>query len=109
MILQLELLQPNKSDAISYLNSRSAAPKRYARAVIQFGAVMEPYIQEYQVGPLPATNGTTTVAPLDYIYNKGKGYQRVYDADQDALAVFTYTIGAGVADITQPLLNGVSR
>lgn len=103
----MELLQPNKSDALSYLDSGSAAPDRYARAVIRFGATLEPYIQEYQVGPLPVANAT--LAPLNFIYNKGRGYQRLYDADLEALAAFTYGVGASVADITQPLLNGVSR
>jgi len=69
---------------------------------------LEPYIQEFQVGPLPVNNASTTVAPLDYIYNKGKGYQRIYDVDTDELAAFTYGIGANVADITQLLVNGVS-
>lgn len=107
----MELLQPNKSDALSYLDSGSAAPSRYARAVIQFGATLEPYIQEYQVGPLPVTNGSTTLVPLDYLYNKGKAYQRLYasDADIPELIAFTYQIATSVADITQLLLNGVSK
>ena len=102
-------MQPNKSDALSYLNSGAAAPVRYARAVIQFGATLEPYIQEYQVGPLPVVNGSTTLASLDSIYNKGKGYIRVYDQDSVALVAFSYQISTGIADITQSLLNGVSR
>ena len=75
---------------------------------MRFGATSEPYIQEYQVGPLPIANGSTTLAPLDYIYNKGKGYQRIYDLDDEELAVFDYKIGATIADITQRLLKGVS-
>ena len=92
-----------------YLDSSAAAPVRYARAVIQFGATMEPYIQEYQVGPLPVINGSTTLTSLDSIYNKGKGYIRVYDQDSVALIKFSYQISTGIADITQSLLNGVSR
>ena len=45
---------------------------------------------------------------LNYIYNKGRGRQRVYDLDQEAIAAFTYTIGTKLADLTQPLLGGVS-
>ena len=74
-----------------------------------FGATLEPYIQEYQVGPLPVTDGETTIAPLNYIYNKGRGYQRIFDLDADALALYNYKIGASIADITQALLGGVSR
>ena len=107
-ILEVELLQPNKSDALAYLTESSPAPDRYARVQIRFGATLEPYIQEYQIGPLPASNGSTTVAPLNYIYNKGRGYQRIYGSDEEDLAVFSYEVGAKVADITQLLLNGVS-
>ena len=106
-LIQVELLQPSKADALSYLNSDGPAPDRYARIVVRFGATLLPHIQEYQVGPLPVA--TAKLAPLDSIYNKGKGYQRLYDADKEALAAFTYGIGAGIADSTQPLLNGVSR
>lgn len=76
---------------------------------MRFGATLEPYIQEYQVGPLPVANRSTALAPLDHIYNKGKGYQRIYDLDSEELAIFLYGIGASIADITQRLLNGVSR
>ncbi|KAL8725493.1 MAG: hypothetical protein Q9166_007313 [cf. Caloplaca sp. 2 TL-2023] len=107
-ILQVELLQPNKSDALSYLKSTSAAPDRYARAIIRFGATLEPYIQEYQIGPLPIANRSTILAPLDFIYNKGRGFQRLYDVDLEALAAFTAGIGASIADVTQLLLNGTA-
>lgn len=105
----MDLLQPKKADALSYLDSGAAAPVRYARAVVQFGATSEPYIQEFQVGPLPVANGTTTLAPLNAIYNKGKGYQRIYNIDALQIAAFTYQIATGVADLTQLLLNGVSQ
>ena len=64
------------------------------------------------VGPLPVNNGTgangtTSYAELNYIYNKGIGRQRVYNADSLALAAFNVQVGAGIADITQALLNGV--
>lgn len=107
-LLQVELLPPKKADALSYFDSGAAAPARYARAVVQFGATLEPYIQEYQVGPLPVVNGSTTLTTLDSIYNKGKGYIRVYDQDTTALLAFTYQISTSIADITQLLLNGVS-
>lgn len=106
--MQVELLQPKKSDALSFFDSGAAAPDRYARAVIRFGATVEPYIQEYQVGPLPVVNGSTTVTTLDSIYNKGKGYIRVYDQDTTELVAFSYQISTSIADITQSLLNGVS-
>ncbi|KAL2216423.1 copper amine oxidase [Thermoascus aurantiacus ATCC 26904] len=105
VILLVELLQPNKSDALPYLNGVAAAPDRYAKATIQFQATEEPYIQEWMVGPLPISN-KTTLQPLNYLYNKGVGIQRVYDADSDALEEFLNEIGASVADITLELWNG---
>lgn len=102
------MLQPNKSDALAYLNSQSSAPDRYARVLLRYGATLEPYLQEYQVGPLPIANGSTTVTPLNYIYNKGKGYQRLYNVDLPEITVFLYGVGTKVADITKLLLGGVS-
>ena len=107
-LIQVELLQPKKADALSYLDLNSDAPDRYARVVIRFGATLEPSIQEYQVGPLPVVNGTTGLAPLNHIYNKGRGYTRLYDVDAAALAAFAAGIGASIADITRRLFNGVS-
>lgn len=103
----VELLQPNKSDALPYLNSEGPAPERYAKGTIQFQATEEPYIQEWMVGPLPISD-STTLQPLNYLYNKGTGTQRVYDADDDALDDFMNKIGASIADITLALWNGVS-
>lgn len=102
----MELLQPNKSDALPYLNDVAAAPDRYAKATIQFQATEEPYIQEWMVGPLPISK-KTTLQPLNYLYNKGTGIQRVYDADFNALQDFLNQVGASVADITLDLWNGV--
>ena len=146
-IILVELLQPNKSDALSYLDNGAAAPDRYARAELKFGATEEPYLQEYVVGPLPVPNGPAYTIPgsngtlnssvpapdgtaggagpmkrslndttgsatkleeLNYIYNKGKGYQRVYDQDKVAIAAFTYQISASIQDLTLQLFNGVS-
>lgn len=108
IIATIDLLQPNKSDAIKYLDQGGPAPPRYAQATLQFGATLEPYIQEYQVGPLPITN-QSTVSELNYIYNSGRGRQRIYNADAVSIAQFQYKIATQVANITQRLLNGVSH
>ncbi|KAI4252160.1 MAG: hypothetical protein LQ352_004444, partial [Teloschistes flavicans] len=108
-IITVELLQPNKSDALSYLDSGSQAPVRHARALIRFGATLEPYLQEYLVGPLPVAAGKTTVAPLDSIFNKGRGYQRLYNVDTEALTAFSYGYtSTNISDISQQLLNGTA-
>lgn len=48
-ILLVEVLQPNKSDVLSYLNGSSGPPPRWARAVITQGASAEPHIANYMV------------------------------------------------------------
>ena len=101
-------MYPNKTDALNYLDNNGTAPSRYARATIQNGATIQPYIQEYMVGPLPVDNTTTQYQELNYIYNKGVGRQNVYNADADAIAEFNLEVGSSIEDITKALLNGVS-
>lgn len=107
-IALVELLQPNKTAALPYLNGEGPAPDRYARVAIQFQATKEPYIQDFMVGPLPISS-QTTLQPLNYIYNKGVGKQRIYHADLVEEIGFYAKIGASVADITLDLWNGVSE
>lgn len=61
-------INPNKTDALEYLDGNGPAPQRYARASIFFGGHdfakdSEPdgYWQIYQIGPLPATENTEVV------------------------------------------------
>ncbi len=56
-ILLVELLQPNKSDVISYLNGSSGPPARWARDVIEQGASKTAHIVNYMVS-LPFLNST---------------------------------------------------
>lgn len=48
------------------------------------------------------------LAELNYPYNKGKGYQRVYDQDVAEIAAWTYSVAASIQDLTLLLFNGVS-
>jgi len=64
----MDLLQPNKSDVLPFLQEKAAAPARYARVGILFANVDEPYYQEYMVGPLPIKN-SSTVQELKYPFN----------------------------------------
>ncbi|KAI2080782.1 hypothetical protein LOZ04_004158 [Ophidiomyces ophidiicola] len=105
IIVLVELLQPNKSNALPYLNDNGPAPDRYARAGIQFRATEEPYVQDFMVGPLPVSS-RTTVQPLNYIYNKGIGKQRIFHTDLEEEIKFYKRVGASVADITRDLWNG---
>lgn len=73
-----------------------------------FGATLQPYLQEYVVGPLPVTN-QTKVQLLEFLFNnEGKGKIKIDNADDDTVGNFLQTVGLSVADITQTLWNGVS-
>lgn len=48
-ILLVELLQPNKSDVLSYLAGSSGAPARWARAVIEQRTTDEAHTANYMV------------------------------------------------------------
>lgn len=108
MIVSLDLLQPNKTDALTYLEGHGPAPTRYARATLQFNSQMQPYIQEYMVGPLPVKEGSTQYEELNYMFTSGRGRINVYNADSEAIAAFNLAVGADIKKITKKLLNGVS-
>lgn len=99
----VELLLPNKTDALFYTDGTGSAPVRWAHAVLDIRAVDEPYMQDYVVGPLPLVEGATTVSPLNYPYNKGIGKTRNYNADEDGRARFMTAIGSKLSDITMGL------
>jgi primary-amine oxidase len=108
VIVTMDLLQPNKTDALAYLEGHGPAPPRYARATLQFNSQLQPYIQEYMVGPLPINKGSARYEELNYIFTSGRGRTNVYNADGDAIAAFNLQVGTEIKDITKQLLNGVS-
>nr|CEG04517.1 unnamed protein product [Fusarium clavum] len=108
VIVSLDLLQPNKTDALAYLEGNGPAPNRYARATLQFNSRLQPYIQEYMVGPLPVQEGSTQYEELNYMFTSGRGRTNVYNADSDAIAAFNIGVGADIQNITKKLLNGTA-
>jgi primary-amine oxidase len=107
VIVLVEVLPPNKTAALPYLNGEGPAPPRYAKSTIQFQATTEPYIQEYQIGPLPISN-ETTVEELNWPFNKGIGRTRVYNAGSTDSLYFLGNVSQSIVDITIDLWNGVS-
>jgi len=107
VIVSLDLLQPNKTDALTYLEGNGPAPTRYARATLQFNSQLQPYIQEYMVGPLPVQEGSTQYEELNYMFTSGRGRTNVYNADSEAIAAFNLEVGVDIQNITNKLLNGV--
>ncbi|KAF2022351.1 amine oxidase catalytic domain-containing protein [Aaosphaeria arxii CBS 175.79] len=103
-VFQINLLAPNKSDIIPFLDSNSTQLSRHARATIVFGA--SDSWQEYLVGPLPATNSTKAI-PLTYpFHNSQPGNTKVHPLYYTADAVqFQTQFGTDIEDITKELWN----
>lgn len=95
----------NKTDATDYLAKGADEPARWARVSIMFGATEQPYVEDYQVGPLPKP---TSYQPLGYTSTKGSSKILNYDADSDALYEFIYSITSDVKDIVLDLCNGTA-
>lgn len=98
----VELMPPNKTDAVNYLDSNGTAPARYAHVIIDHRATLEPYYQDVLVGPLPLQNGTTKFEALTYPYTrKTKGQVRNLEADLDSLySEWMYKVTSSILDIT---------
>lgn len=94
--LLIDLLQPNKTDALNYLDINGAAPTRYAHVVLDHRVSVDPYYQDIQVGPLPIVDGTAVWSPLEYLHTrKTKGRVRDMDADSETLySEWIYKISA---------------
>lgn len=89
------MLKPKKSDALEYAENGGQKPGRYAKAIINFQATTEPYLQEYTIGPLPISN-STTVSPL------GRSI-RNYDADGDKVYEMIEEYAGEMEDIVQDI------
>ena len=62
------LLQPNKSDVLSFLDGEAPIPSRYARATVLYASIDGYFHHDFAVGPLPAKN-STSVVPLTFPFN----------------------------------------
>ena len=100
----IELLRPNKSDVVSYLDNNGPPPERYARLSSLETKGDDAFIVEYMVGPLPPTN-TTQILPLTYCHNSGRNYVQSPISDIFALLEWALQIGESASDITLDLLN----
>ncbi|KAL7413894.1 copper amine oxidase [Mrakia frigida] len=100
----IDLVAPNKTLALDFLDGNGTAPERYAKAMIMFGAFEEPYLQDFIVGPLPISN-RTTYSSLDYTTTSGSSQIRNYDADYSKDEEFKFSIVNPIADIILDLLN----
>ncbi|GAM43125.1 hypothetical protein TCE0_047r17683 [Talaromyces pinophilus] len=108
-LLLVELMYPNKTDVLRYMDRNDTEPVRFAHVVIAHRSSPDPYYGDLIVGPLPVQNGTTTWNYLEYPYTrKTKGQVRNLDADEHALVEWLYSITASIEDITLALWNGTA-
>ncbi|RMZ11590.1 hypothetical protein D0860_03316 [Hortaea werneckii] len=109
-LLLVELMVPNKTDVLAYIDGNATAPTRYAHAVLDIRATEEPTYTDILVGPIPVVNGTTTWQPLEYPYTRKTGGSiRNLDADSDSLySEYIYKVSASIADITMDLWGGTA-
>ena len=103
-ISEIEVLRPNKSSAISYLDDVGQEPDRYAKVSVVQSYSSKAFTSEYLVGPLPVSN-STRVQPLIFPHNSGRNY--VETALPDMILFFSVVMGIGhdVVDITEDLLG----
>lgn len=105
----VETLKPNKTDAAPYLYSDGPEPERWAKAAVSQSIDRTPYMVYYMVGPLPITS-SSSVQPLEYIFNSGSN--KIVNPVQDFVAIsqFGFSVAENMSDITQELIGAtVSR
>ena len=103
----MELMQPNKSDALLYLDGPSVAPARYARVTLDNRTSYDPVFRDILVGPLPINNKTTTWRPLEYHFNNNNG-GKVRNIQADSSRVYSdwiTPVTQSIQNITHDLWN----
>ncbi|TVY13111.1 Membrane primary amine oxidase [Lachnellula arida] len=103
-LMQLGVLQPNKTDILCYLNGSAGLPERWAHVVVAQGVTKDACIVNYMVGPLPP-NALTEIRPLKYIFNSGRNHVTNPVPNQEDLLVWIIGELQGVSDITQKILG----
>ncbi|TLD30725.1 hypothetical protein PspLS_03075 [Pyricularia sp. CBS 133598] len=110
-VWHVEVLKPNKTDVLAYLDGGASSVPRHARVVINEGGRDVPRVAEYYVGPLPVDNTTTKIQPLDFIYNGANGASilfngRFFDTPRrKAVDPFVAKFMTEIADITNDLVG----
>ncbi|KAE8257918.1 hypothetical protein A4X13_0g2025 [Tilletia indica] len=100
----VDLVPPNKTEALSYLDGDGPIPLRWAKASISFGATETPYLQDFAVGPLPLTKNATHWS-LDYLTTSGTNRMKNSKADASTVLEFLQNATISIGDITQDLLG----
>ena len=106
-VLSTELLRPNKTQSLHYIDDRtSTEPPRWAHVVIFNGAGTQATLDEYMVGPLPPTKDCE-IRPLTFYHNSGKSSSPNLVPDSTSLRDWPHAIADEISDITQNILGSV--
>ncbi|KAK3715566.1 hypothetical protein LTR37_007054 [Vermiconidia calcicola] len=68
-----ELMPPNKTDVLAYIDGDSGEPARYAKVTVNMRSSGESTFDDILVGPLPVDEAPTTWQPLGYPYTRNTG------------------------------------
>ena len=108
-ILQVELMVPNKTDVLAYVDGDAQPPTRYAHVVLAMQASEHPTYNDILVGPLPVSNTTTTWQPLEYPFTrKTGGAIRNLDADEESINQWLFNVSSTISDITLDWWNATA-
>ena len=103
-IALVEILQPNKTDVLPYLDGSSSAPSRWARVVIAQGDSLQALLANYMLS-LPVDENTR-ILPMEYCYNSGhRNAVRNPVPNLYALGDRVHVFAINISDITEDLLG----
>ncbi|KLU86645.1 hypothetical protein MAPG_05657 [Magnaporthiopsis poae ATCC 64411] len=108
-IISVEVMRPNKSDALSYIDGGGPMPAKFARVTLDQRATENAVIAEVLVGPLPISPATASWSPLAYPFTKNSGGRiRNLEADtgESLYDRWLYRHTRDIMDITKDLFNG---
>lgn len=74
-ISNMELLPPDKNDAVDYLEGRGEQPLRRAKVVIFRGDKRKPDVEEYIVGPLPNPAQHSLLRTVPFAFRAGSAIE----------------------------------
>lgn len=103
ILLVTELLRPNKTDAIAFLDQGRHSPTRFARITVKRNSVKPPDVAEFMVGPLSSDD--MRIQPLAFPYNSGRSTTTNPASNIVALTEWIDQVAIDIADIVQDLFG----
>ncbi|KAK4970550.1 hypothetical protein LTR66_011535 [Elasticomyces elasticus] len=104
----IEVLRPNKTDALLYLADTANVPQRWARVALAQNVQDQALIVYYMVGPLPISSGSQAL-PLEYCFNSGRNYVPNPVGNYVRLQDFSLALAENISDITEALLGATAN